>query len=112
VQFQKCSFMGDNFIQLVEYCIERFSSEDLDLKAVISRRIWLRRNQFIFDNIFTSPQTVFKEFMESLDDFRRYNKKDEELVIYGGILVLIYYSRVATSACWNYKGELGCFFVR
>jgi hypothetical protein len=36
VQFQKCSFMGDNFMQLMEYCIERFSSEDLDLMAVIS----------------------------------------------------------------------------
>jgi hypothetical protein len=76
--------MGDNFMQLMEYCIERFSSEDLDLMAVISWRIWLRRNQFIFYNIFTPPQTIFKESMESLDDFRRYNKKEEELVIYGG----------------------------
>jgi hypothetical protein len=72
--------MGDNFMQLMEYCIERFSSEDLDLMAVISWRIWLHRNQFIFYNIFTPPQTIFKE---SLDDFRRYNKKEEELVIYG-----------------------------
>jgi uncharacterized membrane protein len=44
VQFHKCSFMGDNFVQLVEYCIEPFSSEDLDLMAVISRRICLRRS--------------------------------------------------------------------
>jgi hypothetical protein len=76
--------MGDNFMQLLEYCIERFSSEDLDLMAVISRRIWLRRNPFIFDNIFTPPQTVFKESMKSLDDFRKYNKKEEAFVIYGG----------------------------
>jgi ribonuclease HI len=81
VPFQKYSFMEDNFMQLMEYCIERFSSEDLDLMAVISRRIWLRRNHFIFDNIFTPPQTVFKE---SLDDICRYNKKEEAFVIYGG----------------------------
>jgi len=97
--------MEDNFMQLMEYCIERFSSEDLDLMAVISRRIWLRRNHFIFDNIFTPPQTVFKE---SLDDICRYNKKEEAFVIYGGDSSS---QGVATSACWNYKGELGCFFV-
>jgi hypothetical protein len=31
-------------MQLVEYYIESFSSEDLDLMAVISQRIWLRRS--------------------------------------------------------------------
>lgn len=84
MSFQKCSFIGDNFMQLLEYCIKRFSSEDLDLMTVISRRIWLRRYLFIFDNIFTPPQTVFKELMESLDDFRRYNKKEEAFVISKG----------------------------
>lgn len=71
-------------MQLVEYCIERFSFEDLDLMAVISRRIWLRRNQIIFDNISLPLNLFLRIQLESLDDFRRYNKKEEDVVIYGG----------------------------
>jgi hypothetical protein len=48
VIFQKCAFLGDTFMQLVEFCLDRLNTEELSLMAVISRRIWLRRNKFVF----------------------------------------------------------------
>jgi hypothetical protein len=41
--------------------------------------MWLCRNKFIFENIFI-PHVVFKEAVDSLKDFRRYNRREEELV--------------------------------
>jgi hypothetical protein len=66
VLFQKCAFMGDSFLQVVDNCMDRFTKEDLGLMTVISRRIWLRRNKFIFENNFTHPQVVYKPWIHLL----------------------------------------------
>jgi hypothetical protein len=84
VLFQKCAFMGDSFLQLVDYCIDQFTKADMSLMTIISRRIWLRRNKFIFENNFTHPHMVFKEAVDSLDEFFRYNSKEEESVNING----------------------------
>jgi hypothetical protein len=46
--FHKCQWAGNDFKLLLKYCLERVSREELDLMAVVSRRIWLRRNSLIF----------------------------------------------------------------
>jgi hypothetical protein len=74
VLFQKCAFM---VLQLVEYYMDRFTRADMGLMAVLSRSIWLRRNKFIFENIFTHPQQVYKDSVDSLDDFQKCNVQDE-----------------------------------
>jgi hypothetical protein len=76
--FQKCAFLGDTFMQLVEFCLDRLNSEEFSLMAVISRRIWLRRNKFIFESLFTHPRVVFNEAVSSLEEYRRFNSRDNE----------------------------------
>jgi hypothetical protein len=49
--------------------MDRFTKAEMGLMAVLSRSIWLRRNKFIFENIFTHPQQVYKDPGDSLDDF-------------------------------------------
>jgi hypothetical protein len=66
-------------MQLVEFCLDRFSIEDMELMAVLSRRIWLRRNKFIFDSIFTHPQVIFSEAVALLDEYRMCNRREDEL---------------------------------
>jgi hypothetical protein len=51
------------------------SKEDLELLAVLARRIWLRRNSLVFEGIFAHPNIVYKEGATSLCDFRRCNEK-------------------------------------
>jgi hypothetical protein len=46
--FQKFNFAGPNFRGLFAYCMERCTKEELELMAVTARRIWLRRNAWVF----------------------------------------------------------------
>ncbi len=77
ILFQKSYFMGDNFMQFMEYSMDRFSKEDVGLLATIARRIWLRRNKFIFENLFTPPQVVYKEASDAYSDYCRVHLQEE-----------------------------------
>lgn len=74
--FQKCISAGDNFSQVFEDCISRFTQENLELMAVILRRIWLRRNRLVFEGVFAHPSNVYKESVLSLADFSRCNSRE------------------------------------
>ena len=43
--------------------------EDLLLVAAVCRGIWLRRNKFIFEGIFTQPSKVVSKAKEAVEDF-------------------------------------------
>jgi len=83
--FQKTVFVGETFMQLVEFCMGKFSIRDMELMAVLSRRIWLRRNKFIFESIFTPPQVIFSEAVALIDEYRRYNKREDEPITSNGV---------------------------
>jgi hypothetical protein len=51
--------------------MRRFSKDDLDLLAAISRRIWLRRSSLVFEGVFTHPNVLYKEAKESIEEFKR-----------------------------------------
>jgi len=53
--FQKCAFNGETIMQFMEFCMDRMRAEELNLMVVIAMRIWLRRNKFIFESLFTHP---------------------------------------------------------
>jgi hypothetical protein len=74
--FQKCAFNGDTIMQFMEFCMDRLRAEDLNLMAVIARRIWLRRNKFIFEFLFTHPGIIFSKAMDHLEEYQRCNKKE------------------------------------
>jgi hypothetical protein len=58
--------------------LDRLNTEELSLIAVISRRIWLRRNKFIFESLFTHPRVVFNEAVSSLEEYRWYNSREDD----------------------------------
>jgi hypothetical protein len=78
-RFQKCSFGGTNFRLLLEFCMERFDRNNLDLMAVVARRIWLRMNALVSEGKFDHPNGSYLEAVASLDEFRRCNLKDTML---------------------------------
>jgi ribonuclease HI len=74
--FQKCYCEGATFKSLVEHCMGKMSKEDLELLAVLARRIWLRRNTLVFEGTFVHPDTVCKGRATSLNEFKRCNGKE------------------------------------
>jgi ribonuclease HI len=82
--FQKYCYAGTNFKGLLAYCMERGTKEDLELMAVIARRIWLRRNAWLFERRFEHPNTVYYEASKVLLEFKRCNIKEKELSLSEG----------------------------
>jgi hypothetical protein len=63
----------------MEFCMNQLRAEDLNLMAVIARRIWLWRNKFIFESLFTHPQIIVSEALAHLEEYQRCNKKEDIL---------------------------------
>ncbi|XP_062170524.1 uncharacterized protein LOC133876257 [Alnus glutinosa] len=79
--FQKFSFTGPNFRGLFSYCMERCTKEELELMAVTARRIWLRRNAWVFEQRFDHPNAVFIEATKSLREFKSCNVHGQEKML-------------------------------
>jgi hypothetical protein len=45
--------------------------------AVIVKRIWLRRNKFIFESLFIHPRIIYSEAVAPLEEYQRCNKKSQ-----------------------------------
>jgi ribonuclease HI len=96
IVFQKCKTEGGSFNLLMDVCLNRLSKEDFELMAVICRRIWLRRNKMVFDQIFTPPGVVYEEAVRSLEDFRLCNSiEGQESTHRGGVAAPV------PVACWQ-----------
>lgn len=67
-------------MQIFEYCMERFSKEELDLMAVLARRIWLRRIALVFEGLFTHPNSVYTEAATSLEEFKQCTTKELQII--------------------------------
>ncbi|XP_042944818.1 uncharacterized protein LOC122278700 [Carya illinoinensis] len=50
--------------------VENLSQEQLEFVATVMRKIWLRRNQFVFENVFIDPKILFKQVVDSLVEFQ------------------------------------------
>ena len=50
---------------------------EMELFAVTARRIWLRRNSLIHENIFAHPTQLLRDARQSLEEFYRANNKAE-----------------------------------
>jgi hypothetical protein len=58
--FQKSCSLGTNFLSTFAFFLMLCSKDELDLLAVLARRIWLRRNTLVFEGTFIHPNIVFK----------------------------------------------------
>jgi hypothetical protein len=59
----------------------RFNKEELALIAVVSRRIWLRRNSLVFEGTFAHPDSVLKDAILAQAEYRRCNKQEQSLLL-------------------------------
>jgi len=67
--FQKSSFIGISFQQLLSFFSNRPGRDDLNLMAILSQRIWFRRNKLVFDDVLLHPSTVVQEAKMGLEVF-------------------------------------------
>lgn len=68
--FHKCSSNLTSFDHLLEYSLQRFSCEKVELLTVVARKVWLRRNSWIFEGFFQPPKKIWEEALSSLKDFK------------------------------------------
>lgn len=67
---------GLTFSHVVTTMIDRCDMEEIELMAVMARKIWFRRNALVHGEDFTYPNQVFCNSSSSLDDFKRVNTKE------------------------------------
>jgi ribonuclease HI len=77
--FQKFCFAGADFQSLFAYCMERCTKDELDLMVTTARRIWLRRNVWIFEQCFEHPDIVYSEATKAWLAFKRCNMTDHKM---------------------------------
>ncbi|KAF5441933.1 hypothetical protein F2P56_037100 [Juglans regia] len=59
-----------DFMSLWIKMIHDLKREELEWKVVVMRRIWLKRNRFIFENKFYNPKQVISMAGEGLEDYK------------------------------------------
>ncbi|XP_059440462.1 uncharacterized protein LOC132172916 [Corylus avellana] len=77
-KLQKCTSGGDDFCKLVENMMEILTREDMELFAIIAKKIWKRRNDVVHGQPFSHPSVVVKQAIEQLQLYRMVNVKYEE----------------------------------
>jgi hypothetical protein len=70
---QKCMTYEDTFMNIFLKLHDRLGEGDMQLIATIAREIWLRRNKFVFDGIFT-PSTVIRSAKDQVEGFAAANQ--------------------------------------
>ncbi|XP_059454982.1 uncharacterized protein LOC132185194 [Corylus avellana] len=68
--FQKSSFAGLEFLQVVEGMISRCDRLEFIQFVGIACRLWLRRNDFIHSGLFTHPIVLFKQALQAIELFQ------------------------------------------
>jgi hypothetical protein len=58
---QKCTTGGRSFKQILKEVASRCEKDDVELFAIVARRLWLRRNDFIHGGNFMHPTQVQKD---------------------------------------------------
>jgi hypothetical protein len=62
--------------------MDKCDSEEIELEAVLTRKIWLRRNSVVYGGFFTHLVQLFKEAKVSVEEFHMFNDKEN-----GGIIL-------------------------
>jgi hypothetical protein len=70
--FQKCAcaMLGDNFTLLFVFLSNRLNIEQMVLMALVARKIWFRRNAFIFEGEFAHPNSIVEEATKACEKFK------------------------------------------
>jgi hypothetical protein len=74
VVFQKCSYEGMDFLGLAELILFKYGKENWSLFIQLARQIWMRRNKWVHDGIFIDPNTLLRETVKFMEEFKEVNK--------------------------------------
>jgi hypothetical protein len=74
-RFQKCSFGGPDFMQVVEGLWRRCEEEEFCSFVGIARRIWLRRNDYVHGGVFSHPNEIVRRTTEAIEEYQRSQSK-------------------------------------
>jgi hypothetical protein len=58
--FQKCATEDGNFMQMAEYILSRSGVEDFGFFVQLARQVWFRRNKWVNEGMFISPNDINK----------------------------------------------------
>jgi hypothetical protein len=58
---QKCGSVGISSSKVLEIVLLRCTSANIDFWAVLTRKIWLRRNYEVFGGVLTPPNQLVQE---------------------------------------------------
>jgi hypothetical protein len=75
IKLQKSTYLGGNFSQIFADVISWCIKEEVELFAIIARRIWHYRNEVVHSGILMHPVQIVREAVASLDDFKRVNQR-------------------------------------
>jgi hypothetical protein len=75
-KLQKGIGEGITFVHVVEEMIGRCDLAELEILAVVARKIWFRRNSVVHGGDFIHPTHVFRDAINSLEDFQKANTQD------------------------------------
>lgn len=67
---QKLSLTASSGFGFFESLMNLLDDEDLVLVTSLARRIWMRRNSFIFDGAFLPPAQLVQQGLASLEEYR------------------------------------------
>jgi hypothetical protein len=70
-KLQKCASETNDFSALIGTLMERLSMEEMQEMVTVARLIWLRRNKFVFDGEFTSPDALVRTAYEQLEAYNQ-----------------------------------------
>ena len=70
MKFQKSSFLGPDFKQVVEYFLKKCSQEEIAQFAGLARCLWLRHNEVVHGGVWSSPQSLVQAITLAFEDFQ------------------------------------------
>jgi ribonuclease HI len=76
-KIQKSSFHNSDFLRVAEELWGKCDIEEFQLFVVTARRLWLRRNDVIYKNSFTHPDTIVLKAKIALEEFQKVQAKTE-----------------------------------
>lgn len=68
-KFQKLTCADENLLVLIKCLMSNLDEEDIILVASVCRGIWFRKNEFIFEGVFTHHAQVVSKAKQVLEEF-------------------------------------------
>jgi hypothetical protein len=70
-RIQKCVLEDGSFLNIFESLSHRLEREEMEFVALITQKIWHRRNNIVFGRVVPPPSYLVKLAKETLADFRK-----------------------------------------